>query len=92
MALDPTHPVRAPDQDMLQLGIFVHPQFFCSVETKVQAGAGDLGSDAQLIFVPIYSLEVHLSLAAQRRSQVSAVWMMPLSCFSMQLTGQQYIP
>lgn len=91
-ALVPTHPVRGPDQDMLQLLIFMRSHFFCSAESKVQVGTEDLGRDAQLVFALMCSLEAHLSLAAQRRSQGSTGWEMPLSCFSMQLTRQQYIP
>lgn len=77
---------------LIQLGHLMNTQFFCSVERKVQVGTEDLESDAQLIFAPVCSLEAHLSLAAQRCSQVSAVWMVPLSCFSVQLTSQQYNP
>lgn len=48
---------------------FMHPHFFCSVKSKVQVGKEDLRSDAQPDFAPRCSLEAHLSLAAQLRSQ-----------------------
>lgn len=84
------HPsfIQLGHQGTLQLLIVTHPHFFCSVESKVQVGTGDLGSGGQLGFV---------SYAAWKCTQVWLLrsapsslrgWMMP----PMQLTNQQYIP
>lgn len=85
-ALVPTHPDRAPKQDILWLPIRA-PTIL--LFRKVQVGTEDLRSDVQPYFAPRCSLEAHLSLTARLPSQFPQSGWCPSAIFCVALQPTQ---